>query len=322
LLSVKPFHYQTRKALRNIPLFGEYFAVIIESDFAGAILDNPALIARYRILRVHNNEASLHRSLAHGAPTWKQRSAFALESMKFYFYSPRLMRHCDRLWFISASEFERASFEKRNGDFSGRLRLAPKLYRSDEMMRRSLNGSTVLYVGALSVPTNMEGLIWYVEHIHREMLSDPLYRFVIAGKRGVSGIDALIGAIASEPRIELHLDLPCLDPLYDNAAAFVNPIQRGAGVKIKTLDAAVQGLPIITTPAGAEGTGFEDGVHVLIARSKAAFIAGLKHCLIDKIFAQNLIDRAQELVLRQNGPDQFLNCLNSLQPDRRVLSSP
>ena len=322
LLSVSPFHCQTRRDLRTLPLEQDYLAIILESDFVGAILDNPMLSAHYRILRVHNDEASLHRCLALGARTWRERLAFLAESLKFRFYSPALMRRCDLLWFISASEFDRASFGQSHNPPGTRLQLVPKTYAPQEMMRRPLTGAGVLYVGALSVPTNMDGLLWYIENIHPEMLNDPSYHFVIAGKRGMSGIDALIRAAASAPRIELQLDLPDLNPLYVRAAVFVNPIQRGAGVKVKTLDAAIQGLPVVTTPAGAEGTGFEDGVHVLVAKSKIAFIAGLKHCLKDKTFARSLVAQAQQLLLKQNGPDRFLDCLNTLQQELCVLSSP
>src|SRR5271170_3091466 len=108
LLSLKPFHNRTRDNIETIPLEREYLATIIESEFVAGILDNPSLRTRHRILRVHNDEANLHRSLAESASKLKDRFLFALEARKFAYYSPRVIERCDMLWYLSAEEMERS----------------------------------------------------------------------------------------------------------------------------------------------------------------------------------------------------------------------
>lgn len=55
----------------------------------------------------------------------------------------------------------------------------------------------------------------------------------------------------------------------------INPVQYGAGLKIKTVEAMAAGLPVVTTPQGASGLEQLDGTALLIARDEAEFAAHL-----------------------------------------------
>jgi glycosyltransferase involved in cell wall biosynthesis len=167
-------------------------------------------------------------------------------------------------------------------------------------------------VGALSISTNYDGLIWYLKHVHPRMLANPGYQFVLAGMRGSANIDGLLEMVRTSERVAFRPDAKDLQELYAGAAAFVNPIQRGAGVKIKTLDAVVQGMPVVTTSIGAEGTGFEDGLHAVVADSPESFSAGLQRIIADKTYAQQLVGNAQALLQRENQPGEMLQSLKSL----------
>jgi polysaccharide biosynthesis protein PslH len=46
------------------------------------------------------------------------------------------------------------------------------------------------------------------------------------------------------------------------------PMRLGAGIKVKVLECMAAGLPVVTTPAGAEGIPGQDGVHFLVGRSE------------------------------------------------------
>jgi polysaccharide biosynthesis protein PslH len=315
LLSIKPFHIKTRGDLKDIQLDGEYLAVIIESDFGGDILENPTLRARHRVLRVHNDESYLARCLAESTGTLKERLSLSAESLKFRFYSPALIRKCEVLWFISSTEMKRFGESSESGNGSPQQKyLVPTIYNPERFQRRSLEGASVLYIGAISVPINYDGLMWYLEHIHPQMLENPGYRFVLAGMRGTGNIDGLLEMIAKSERVIYQPDVNDLQVLYAQAAAFVNPVQRGAGVKIKTLDAVVEGMPVVTTQVGAEGTGFEDRKHAVIVDSAEEFGAGLREIITDKSYAQQLVENAQTLLRRENQADTMLESLRSLHP--------
>ena len=54
-------------------------------------------------------------------------------------------------------------------------------------------------------------------------------------------------------------------PCFESARLFVAPLLHGAGMKGKVGQALSYGLPVVTTPVGAEGIGLSDGENVLIA---------------------------------------------------------
>jgi glycosyltransferase involved in cell wall biosynthesis len=58
--------------------------------------------------------------------------------------------------------------------------------------------------------------------------------------------------------------VPELEPLLDSAVALLAPISYGAGVKGKVTQAMAAGLPVVTTPTGAEGVGAVTGEHLLV----------------------------------------------------------
>jgi glycosyltransferase involved in cell wall biosynthesis len=59
----------------------------------------------------------------------------------------------------------------------------------------------------------------------------------------------------------------------------VNPVERGSGMKVKTLEALALGVPVVTTPEGAEGVPPSDGV--LVATGDAALAAHTIRLLTD-----------------------------------------
>lgn len=308
LLSLKPFHYETRSGVKTVALSDDYDAVLLESEFVGGILENPTLRAKHRILRVHNDESYLHRSLATDATSFVEWASFWAESYKFRHYSPQIMKQCDQLWYISDREMEKAS----HSEWAAKAHHVPVLVDQANFKRPSLASSKVFYVGALSVPINSNGLIWYLKNIHPHLLSIPGYEFILAGKTGSASIEKLLEAVRASERVTYSPDVADLAPLYDSAAAFVNPIQRGAGVKIKTIDAAIAGLPVIATSVGAEGTGFVNGVHAVIADTVEDFIAGVKGVLEGKERSRAMVDAAQQLLAKSNGPEAVGRLLETL----------
>jgi hypothetical protein len=46
-----------------------------------------------------------------------------------------------------------------------------------------------------------------------------------------------------------------LDEFYESVDVVVAPVRGGAGLKIKVMDAAARGLPLVTTSGGVEGFG-------------------------------------------------------------------
>ncbi len=77
-------------------------------------------------------------------------------------------------------------------------------------------------------------------------------------------------ALAADPHIEVTGYVADVTPYLAAADAFVVPLHAGGGMRVKILDAWLWGLPIVSTPIGAEGIEVVHGENILIAGGPAA----------------------------------------------------
>jgi glycosyltransferase involved in cell wall biosynthesis len=88
------------------------------------------------------------------------------------------------------------------------------------------------------------------------------------------------------------------------------PMRLGAGIKVKVLECMAAGLPVVTTPAGAEGIPGEDGIHYLVGRSEQE-LAELTLALLETPRrAEEIGVRARENILENHS---FERCLQDFE---------
>jgi len=115
---------------------------------------------------------------------------------------------------------------------------------------------TVLFTGALSRADNSEGVLWFLRHVWPRVRQElPDARFVIAG---AGAPERLAAAARHADGVELTGYVESFDPYYARASIVVVPIFTGAGVKFKTIEAMLKGVPVIATEVGAAGIGTTD----------------------------------------------------------------
>lgn len=113
------------------------------------------------------------------------------------------------------------------------------------------NTPVALFVGAMSRPENEEAVLWFLSEIWPTVQEQiPAAKFVIAGAKPSRRVQEAAGADQS---IELTGFVESLEPWYQSATVGVIPLRSGAGVKFKTIDAMLAGVPVVTTSIGAEG---------------------------------------------------------------------
>jgi glycosyltransferase involved in cell wall biosynthesis len=87
----------------------------------------------------------------------------------------------------------------------------------------------------------------------------PDARLLLAG----DGMEpAHFGAIAEAPGVEWRGRVDSAADFLRELGALLYPLSRGSGAKVKVLEALALGLPVVTTPEGAEGVGARGGVTV------------------------------------------------------------
>jgi glycosyltransferase involved in cell wall biosynthesis len=110
---------------------------------------------------------------------------------------------------------------------------------------------TALFVAYFAREENDTAAQWLIRDVWPAVVAAvPDARLRLVGQ-GVSGpLQALCDARAEVTAAGF---VPDLEPEYAAARVCVVPLRQGAGVKFKTVEALLHGVPVVTTPVGAEG---------------------------------------------------------------------
>jgi glycosyltransferase involved in cell wall biosynthesis len=84
----------------------------------------------------------------------------------------------------------------------------------------------------------------------------PEARLVVAG-RGTDRLD-----LPATTGVELLDEVASAREVFRGLSLLLFPLPRGSGMKVKTLESLASGVPVVTTPAGAEGIEPTDGIVV------------------------------------------------------------
>lgn len=184
------------------------------------------------------------------ASAWPLRIAYAAAARRSRSREARDMSHLSTVIVFSEKD---AEMVRRIAPGTRTDIVAPGLWDGDTKYRqeRPADARTVLFTGALGRPDNESAVLWFLSEAwpsirHRV----PDAEFVVAGG---GARPRLLRAIEKAPGARATGFVDSLDPYYDDAAVFVVPLFTGAGVKFKTIDALLRGVPIVSTPVGVEG---------------------------------------------------------------------
>jgi glycosyltransferase involved in cell wall biosynthesis len=317
LLHILPMQAQSRKELRYVKLAADYDYVLLEGDYVYPVLDNPGIKHDQAILRVHNDEAVYFKALARSTKNRLHKMYYHMEGKKFARLQRKMLKKVDKYLFISNKEFE--SFQQQNP--SARSLFLPPPVTNDTFSESTFHSKQVVFIGSLFMPNNREAIQWYLEHIHPLMLKEPNYEFIVAGNSRNQSLSWLESYDLT--RVIIHDTPKSLDDIYRNGYLFVNPMQNGAGVKLKTIEAIQYGLPVISTTIGYEGTGLIHQKHILVADRPEEFHQSIKQLFDDPEQAKTLLVASQHFIRTHYNHKEvlkgFLHSLNASYQKKQVL---
>jgi glycosyltransferase involved in cell wall biosynthesis len=290
LLSFRPFQVSSRKALSSAALSGHYHLLLLESEFVAAVLSNPGLHRDVTVMRIHNREPEYFRQLAIAADNWREKIYFAIESNKFSLLERSLHQKVGNMMFISADEVAvyRKQHPKANCIF------LPAPVDTASFIRKSAVSQTVLFIGSLFMVNNREAVSWFLHRVHPLLADIGEYKLIVAGNSRGTDLEWVRRLMTGNANIELIESPDDLEPLYRSGSVFVNPMQHGAGVKIKNIEAIQRGLPVVTTSIGNQGTGLVHRDEVLVADTPEGFAAAIRELLAEPERGQKLVASSQK----------------------------
>ena len=140
----------------------------------------------------------------------------------------------------------------------------------------SLDSPNIAFLGNMSYPPNIDACLYLITNI------------LPAVRKKISDIHLYI--IGRHPSEELlrHSNVPNIhftgevENIWDyirSVDTFVFPMQSGAGLQNKVLEAMYAGKPVVTSPIGNEGIGAENGVDAYIANNLEEYIESIEDAI-------------------------------------------
>ncbi len=202
-----------------------------------------------------------------------QRALLALERRTTRHSENRAARRFDTSLLVNANEA--ALLRRRAGVPAERVQAVPPLVRTPRRTTRTWDGAPqFVFLGLLTQPHNEDGLRSFLTETWPALLQ----------RRP----DACLRVIGRHPRpalrevaeraggsVVLEGFVPDLDAALGGAAALVNPLRFGTGVKIKVIEALSRGLPVVSTAVGADGIASGPDTGVLVCDGVAPTVETL-----------------------------------------------
>jgi glycosyltransferase involved in cell wall biosynthesis len=253
----------------------------------------------YLVLDCDEDDASTYWRLArlerkrgrHARAAWLEAEAEAFKTLQ-----GQWLRRFDLL--LAASPGEALSLSGRAG--GKQVKVVPNVVPAKAarwwVRRPQQRRRDIIFVGNMSYLPNIDAVMWFASRIWprlRSSLPFPV-RFVILGSGAPPGVMAL----ARHHDIVVRGGVEDVGPHYESAALAVVPIRAGGGTRIKILESASYGVPIVATSFGAAGTGFRSGHEVFLANGERDFAEACIKLLTDRRLACRLALQARRMALR------------------------
>lgn len=162
---------------------------------------------------------------------------------------------------------------------------------------------TLLFIGSYTYQPNITGADFLVEqvwpHVHRAM---PTAKLMIAG----ASPERIRSYHQDTPGVEFTGFVEDLNQLYQKTRVVCCPILSGSGTRVKLIEAAAYGKPMVSTRIGAEGLSLTDGEAIFLRNAPETFAQAVVELLQNKPLGQRLGKAAYDIALKQYDRAQVL----------------
>lgn len=185
----------------------------------------------------------------------------------------RVARRFRRSLLVNSHEADLLRRRARVGE--NQTQSIPPLISTPTQTNRDYQGAPeFVFLGLLSLPHNDDGLRTFIDLTWPKLLAErPDATLKIFGRDPLPG---LVAAAAQHPQtVSLEGFAPDLSAALTRAAAMINPLRFGSGIKLKVIEALGRGIPVVSTPVGADGISSGPQHGVLVADSTSEFMTHL-----------------------------------------------
>lgn len=167
----------------------------------------------------------------------------------------------------------------------------------------------VLFIGNGLYGPNMVAAEYLIRKVWPRLArSCPKARLLIAGP-GWDGIPSFQDPPSGVEFLGFVTDL---DSLYRRTRVLCCPIQSGSGTRIKILEAANYGVPVVTTPLGAEGIELVPDAEIVLRNDATGMADACAELLVDDLRAHRIGVSARERVRALYSHDAIVSRIKTI----------
>jgi glycosyltransferase involved in cell wall biosynthesis len=285
-----------------------YDAVFVDGWLMAQYL--PKSFHGLRILHQHNAEHLMWQRQAASESHPLRRVLIGMESGRVRRYESSILPRFDVVFAVS--EPDRRALQEFDGGL--RVELLPNVPEPGLLDRPALSPPggepVVLFLGTLSWPPNLQGLVQFLQEALPLLRGRLPTATLVVGGRGAPTELARLAKRASGVELAGAFDDP--EPFYRRARAFVELARGGSGTRVKVLNAMARGLPVVTTPDGAEGLGICPGEQALVGSTPAEIADSLVRVLTDDAAWAELAEKGRTLVRERFTPEVAFRALDDV----------
>ena len=159
-------------------------------------------------------------------------------------------------------------------------------------------GCNLIFVGAMAYSANVDAAVFFAQNIWPRIFETvPSARLAIVGSNPLPPVREL----DKIPGVTVTGTVPDVRPWYRDALAALVPLRTGGGTRLKILESMAAGVPVISTPLGAEGLPVTPERDILFAdaNDSASWIRCIVRLAENREFGDALTSRAAELVRKR-----------------------
>ena len=136
----------------------------------------------------------------------------------------------------------------------------------------SASRQRLVYVGSMDFHANIDAVSWFTRKIWPSIHSRfPEWRLTLIGSNPAPAVREL----EREPNVEITGTVPDVLPYYREAMAAIVPLRTGGGTRLKILEAMAAGVPVISSPQGAEGLSVVSGENIDVIGGEDGWLPAL-----------------------------------------------
>lgn len=201
------------------------------------------------VVTLHDVVSQSYARYANQFTGFKPKLFWLLRKFMAKILEKRILKYADEVLVLSEKD---ALLLARGGKQRAKVTVLPPKIEGNIRPRLEKRNQSLLFVGYMERQENQDAVEWCAKEILP--LVRRVYPNLTLRVAGAPLVPELVESV--EPLgVEFLGFVDDLNEEYEMASAALIPLRLGAGVKFKVVDALVRGVPVVTTPVGAEGIG-------------------------------------------------------------------